>query len=162
MRALVLSLCLLGLATEAIADAREATRVFTAILNGAKAKRTDYDALPKLFPVALTAEDHELIARRLLLDPLSYDQIGDAGVAWKENAMLISLYKLAELPAGDAALLRLLDDKAIAWNESTSLTLCDAIVRRGRDMLPGLSKAANKAPATQCAAHIRAGRKTAF
>ncbi|HTE42143.1 MAG TPA: hypothetical protein VK629_15060 [Steroidobacteraceae bacterium] len=162
LRAVILSASLLVMAAEACADAKEAARVFTSIISGAKAKRTDYDALKKMYASTLTVEDHESIARNLLLDPLSYDQIGDAGVAWKENALVISLYKLSELPSGDAALLRLLDDKKIVWNDNTSLTLCDAIVRRRRDMLPGLRKATNKEPANQCAAHIRAGHKTAF
>jgi hypothetical protein len=115
-------------------------------------------------PGSFKASDYESLFIKLRLSRLDFEDLGEEGVACLENARNRSLYQLARMPGGDRALVRLLENRSLRWDGANSLTLCDAIVRRGKSMLPVLATVTskNKAWARRCGNLIEQGYPTAI
>jgi len=126
-----------------------------------------YREFDGVFASTFVAADYEALARQLLLDALDLAGrgIGDDGVTYMFSAIHAALYKLSEVPNGGASLIRLLEDERLPLHDGgESLTLCDAMLLRGREMLPLLAKVSkrNVKWARRCSNLIVEGRKTAF
>ena len=133
------------------------------ILANAKARSTAYSQIDRIIPSTFVAADYEELTRLLLLDKLDMKELGEEGLIYKRYAIQSSLYKLSEVPNGGPSLIRLLEDKRLPFRGDDAQTLCDAMLRRGEEMLPllaGVSK--RKEVARRCSYLIEEGRKTAF
>jgi hypothetical protein len=126
-----------------------------------------YREFDGVFASTFVAADYEALARQLLLDALDLGGrgIGDDGVTYMWSAIHATLYKLSEVRDGGASLISLLEDERLPLHDGgESLTLCDAMLHRGREMLPLLAKVSkrNVEWARRCGKLIAEGRKTAF
>jgi len=111
-----------------------------------------------------TTGDYESLVVKLKLSGLDFEDVGGEGVACLENAKDGIIYQLADLPEGGKALIRLLENESLRWDGAESLTLCDAVVRRGKPMVPLLEKikSKNRVWARRCSDVIKSGANTAF
>jgi hypothetical protein len=136
---------------------------YNAIVAKAKARSPDYQQVEQLFPASFVELDFESLARRLMLDGLDLDELGEAGVVYKWSAIDAALYKLSEMPDGGHALVRIMESEDLPIRDSQSATLCDAMLRKGKEMLPLLAKATKRRElARWCSGLIVEGRKSAF
>jgi hypothetical protein len=136
---------------------------YNLIVANAKARSPAYQEVNRLFPSTFVAADYEAIARQLMLDGLDLAELSDEGLTYKWSAVHAAFYKLSEVPKGDASLMRILEDERLPLDAGESLTLCDAILRRGREMLPLLAKVSKRRNLAQlCSRLIAEGRSTAF
>ena len=116
-----------------------------------------------LIPESLSSEALMHLAKDLKQHDWDLDIYGDRGVTVIEQAFTGSLYRLAARKGGDRYLIELLVDEELSWDASHSLTLQDALVRCGRDALPGLKKVTvRKHLANSCIELINTGASTAF
>jgi hypothetical protein len=111
-----------------------------------------------------TTGDYESLVVKLKLSGLDLADVGGEGVTCLENAKDRTLYQLAGVPGGDIALVRLLEHQSLRWDGAESHTLCDAMVRVGKPMVPLLEKikSKNRAWAHRCSDVIKSGANTAF
>ena len=145
------------------AGATKIDAIVNAVLVSAKSKNPDPQKVPSLFPSSLTATEYEEIVRRLKLDRLDLEQIGDKGLTFKLDAIHHALHALGNIPNGGEAVVRLWEDGHLLWDGADSLELCDVAVRRGKEMLPLLSKVTRRKDyAKRCMKFIRNGYTTAF
>lgn len=159
-----LAMLLLLIATGAVAaESKQVTAVVNAVINGAKSKNADYRTIESVFPKTLVARDYEAITRQLMLDKLDLEDIGDKGVTYKSSAIHHAMHTLGSIQDGAKSIIRLWEDEELLWDGARSLELCDAAVRRGKEMMPLLSKVSkNQEDAKRCMEHIVNGHKTAF
>jgi hypothetical protein len=148
-------------ASTALAGEQAITSTVELVIANAKS-HADYKKVSDAFVGSLTVEDFGIIARRLLIDRNDLEQLGDSGVTYKFAAVDFALAKLGEMPGGGPLIIDIADDERITIDGAISLSVCDAAVRRGPEMLPLLQHAKNRSWATYCSELIRAGRKTAF
>ena len=136
---------------------------YDSIVAKTKADSPAYREFDGVFPSTFVATDYEALARLLLLECLHLKGIGDDGFTHIFGAIHAALYKLSAVPDGGASLIRLLEDERLPFDAGESLTLCDAMLRRGREMLPLLANVSKKREwAQRCSKLIAEGRKTAF
>jgi hypothetical protein len=158
--AAVLLLVLSGAVT---AQSEKVRGTYDLIVARAKASSPAYRQFDGVFPASFVAVDYEALARQLLLDGLDGPELGDDGLTFKLGAIHAALYKLSKVPNGGASLIRLLEDERLPFGGGESMTLCDAILQRGREMLPLLAAAsARRELANWCSNLITEGRKSAF
>lgn len=163
MRRIIFS-ALLALASSPKADEISAAKAFERVVALARAEPTKCEQPAKLIPSNFSSSDYELLILKIKLSRLRLGENSDSGLTCVESAMDHSIYKLASLPDGGKALIRLLENSSLLWDGAHSLTLCDAMVRRGKPMLPLLEKVAsrNRYWALRCSEKIQNGYKTAF
>jgi len=156
---------LLLMFSSAVSAQNEKVRgTYDLIVAKVKADSPAYREFDGVFTSTFVATDYEALARQLLLGAVDLGGIGDDGVTYMWSAIHATLYKLSEVPNGGASLIRLLEDERLPFDAGESLTLCDAMLRRGREMLPLLAKVSKRSVewARQCSNLIAEGRKTAF
>jgi hypothetical protein len=142
---------LLMLTTSGLAasDSQQAEAVVRSVLSEAASQNADYRRVASLFPTSLVADDYQAIIKALMLNKLDLEQIGGKGVDVKWQAIDHAIYALGSIPKGGPAIIRLWTDKQLRWDGAASLELCDAAVRRGKEMLPLLEKLARKKSAAK-------------
>jgi hypothetical protein len=145
-------------------DAGKVRETYGVIVANSKARSPAYREVETLFPSSFVAADYEELTRLLILDGLDLVHLGDAGLTYKWSAIHAALYKLSVVPEGGHSLVRLLEDERLGWDAGESLTLCDAMLKRGSEMLPLLARvsARNAEWARHCSELIAAGHRTAF
>ena len=159
MRAYTKFAMLLALSTACAGNDRAASTA-ALVISRAKA-HADYRQVSAAFPQDLSVAEYDNITRLLMLDTAD-TELGDEGVTYREAAIDYSLVQLSALPGGGPIIVAIADDAQILVDGARSISLCDAAIRRGREMLPLLEMMAlRKDWGTQCAGHIRAGRKSA-
>jgi len=148
--------------SSACAAADRVTSIVDAVISKAKA-RTHFALVLEVVPGDLNVAEYREIARRLMLDRNDLEQLGDDGVNYKEAAIDYALIRLSRLPDGGQEIVAIADDPTILVDGARSLSLCDAAVHRGREMIPLLEgMKVRKEWGVVCAGNIRAGRKSAF
>jgi len=158
---------LLIISTAGSAQSEQVRGTYDLIAAKVESDSPAYREFNGVFTSTFVAADYEALARQLLLDALNLGNrgIGDDGVTYMWSAIDATLYKLAEVSNGGASLIRLLEDERLPLHDGApSMTLCDAMLRRGREMLPLLAKVSkrNVEWARRCSNLIVEGRKTAF
>lgn len=150
---------LLALSVAYAGDDRAALTV-ALVMSRAKAN-ADYLQVSKSFPIDLTVTELDSITRRLMLD-VSDRVLTDEGVTYREAAIDYSLAQLAALPGGGPIIVAIADDAKTPVDGARSISLCEAAIRRGREMLTLLEgMKLRKDWGARCAEHIRAGHKSA-
>ncbi|MDR7298876.1 hypothetical protein J2X16_004244 [Pelomonas aquatica] len=163
MRRIIVS-ALLALTLSANADGIRVTKTFDRVVALARAEPTKCEQPAKLIPSTFSSSDYELLILKIQLSGLGLKEFSDGGRTCLEGAMDHSIYRLASLPDGGKTLIRLLENSSFLWDGARSLTLCDAMVRRGNPMALLLEKVTSKNRhwALRCSEKIRNGYKTAF
>lgn len=155
---------LLSFAPGAEAHGASVGKVYQNLIALAKTNPQDCAQVAARLARNFTTGDYESLVVELKLSGLDFEDVGGGGVTCLENAKDRLLYQLADSPEGDKALIRLLENQALRWDGAESLTLCDAMVRRGKPMVPLLAKikSKNRAWARRCSDVIKSGANTAF
>jgi hypothetical protein len=161
-KSILLTLLLLG-SGNSLCDMRSVHAVVNTVMEHAKSNKMEVHRIESLFPKSLNAGDYEEIARQLKSNKFDLEQIGGNGVEFKVSAIEFAVGKLSEPPNGAASIIRLWEDKNLTWDGAGSLDLCNAALRRGKEMKHLLQRVSRgKDAADRCLAHIVKGDKTAY
>lgn len=155
---------LLSFAPGAEAHGASAGKVYQNLVALAKTNPQDCAQVVTRLAQSFTTGDHESLVVKLKSSARDFGDVGGGGITCLESAKDRLLYQLADLPEGDKALIRLLENQSLRWDGAESLTLCDAMVRRGKPMLPLMEKirSKNRTWAHRCSDVIKSGANTAF